>query len=522
MSCRGCGTSPLPVIDWRGFLACCAGCAGAAVLGGGLGLGPSHGGRAGARRKPRVRLVFCEVANTQPIWPNIGYDFAARREELSRALRDGCPDVEFLPEVVTTPEETDALLTRSDEVDGYLVYVLGLSWRGNPQKICMAGRPTLLVDDPFGGSGEFMTQLPRVHAAGVPTEWVSSTRVEDVIASARCFGVLSREGATPEAFVRACREARRARTPGWSGAACAPDLIRPRDFDETVERLGETRILVVGGGQDDALRDAARALLGVRLMPISFEEAQAAYERADRGEAVEFAERWMSEAAEVVEPARGDVEDAGAMYVAMRALLGAHGATGISINCLGGFYGGHLGAYPCLGFCQLNNDGMVGGCEADQHAALTMMLGSTLFGRPGYISDPVFDTSKNEVVYAHCVAPTRVFGPDGPVNPYRLRSHSEDRMGASIQSMPPAGYMTTTMMLDPQGRRLLMHRGRSVENVESEMACRTKLGVELLGDIEKLATEWRMGWHRVTFYGDLREPVLAFADRIGLEVIEEA
>jgi hypothetical protein len=67
-----------------------------------------------------------------------------------------------------------------------------------------------------------------------------------------------------------------------------------------------------------------------------------------------------------------------------------------------------------------------------------------------------------------------------------------------------------------------MHQGRSAENIYNDMACRTKLAVELKGDIEKLVSNWSMGWHRVTFYGDLREPLLAFADRVGLKVVEEA
>ena len=29
-------------------------------------------------------------------------------------------------------------------------------------------------------------------------------------------------------------------------------------------------------------------------------------------------------------------------------------------------YGGHMAAYPCLGFSQLNNDGFIGACEADR------------------------------------------------------------------------------------------------------------------------------------------------------------
>ena len=42
------------------------------------------------------------------------------------------------------------------------------------------------------------------------------------------------------------------------------------------------------------------------------------------------------------------------------------------------------------------------------------------------------------------------------------------------------------------------------------------------GDIEKLTENWRMGWHRVTFYGDIREPVVELCDRLKLEMIEEA
>jgi len=150
------------------------------------------------------------------------------------------------------------------------------------------------------------------------------------------------------------------------------------------------------------------------------------------------------------------------------------------------------------------------------------MAGTALFGRPGYISDPVIDTAKYQVIYAHCVAMTRVFGPDGPSNPYRIRDHSEDRKGAALQSLMPIGYMTTTVEIDPPTKTMLMHQGRSAENIDNDMACRTKLAVELKGDIEKLVSNWSMGWHRVTFYGDLREPLLAFADRAGLKVVEEA
>jgi hypothetical protein len=54
------------------------------------------------------------------------------------------------------------------------------------------------------------------------------------------------------------------------------------------------------------------------------------------------------------------------------------------------------------------------------------------------------------------------------------------------------------------------------------LACRTKLAAIVKGDIEKLTENWAMGWHRVTFYGDLRDTTIELCDRLNLELIEEA
>jgi hypothetical protein len=146
-----------------------------------------------------------------------------------------------------------------------------------------------------------------------------------------------------------------------------------------------------------------------------------------------------------------------------------------------------------------------------------------LTGRPGYISDPVIDTSKNQIIYAHCVAPSKMFGPQGPSNPYHLRSHSEDRKGAVVRSLMPLGYMTTTVEFHPMRKEVLFHQGKSVENVDDDKACRSKLAAEVKGDVEKLMNEWdQWGWHRVTVYGDLKEPVRQLADALKLRFVEEA
>jgi len=83
--------------------------------------------------------------------------------------------------------------------------------------------------------------------------------------------------------------------------------------------------------------------------------------------------------------------------------------------------------------------------------------------------------------------------------------------------------MTTTVELSSDRKEVLFHQGKAVENDPDDRACRTKLGVKPAGYIEKLFTMWdKWGWHRVTFYCDLREPVFALADAAGWKVVEEA
>ena len=167
-------------------------------------------------------------------------------------------------------------------------------------------------------------------------------------------------------------------------------------------------------------------------------EVNEAWKAADEDQARAIADAWTQAAAGVLGVSRQTLNQSAAMYLAEKAMLLKYGARAITINCLGGFYGGHIHAYPCLGFHQLLNDGLVGGCECDVRSAATMLAFTTLTqGRPGYISDPVIDTSRRQIIYAHCVASNRPFGPGGDSNPYHIMTHSEDRQGASVRSILP-------------------------------------------------------------------------------------
>jgi hypothetical protein len=470
----------------------------------------------------KIRIVHSLHAPVQsgPDWPNQGYDFNPFMERTRTLLGKAFPDYEFVTSLATGPEQAKAILDtdQAADIDGYLVFQLNC-WNRVVQTIASSGKPVLYVDFQYGGSGGFLTYTAaflRENARNVG--FVASSKPKDLLAAVRCFGALKRGEAADLAAATA--RVRVERTPKPSRLNCKPDSVETLSTEDCVRQMKDSKILAVPSQESGP----GEPLFTIPVEHVAFAELNEAWKRADADEASAIADRWEQTASRIEGVSRQTLEQSAAMYLAQKAVMKKHDARAITINCLGGFYGGHIHAYPCLGFHELSNEGLIGACECDVRSTATMVAMTALTqGRPGYISDPVIDTAKRQIIYAHCVASNRPFGPDGKTNRFQILTHSEDRQGASVRSILPVGYLTTTLEVAQDRKEILLHQAKAMANDPDDRACRTKLAAEPLGDIEKLFTQWdRWGWHRVTFYGDLKEPVYALADAIGWKVVEEA
>ncbi|NQT00852.1 MAG: hypothetical protein HQ580_02395 [Planctomycetes bacterium] len=512
--CACCGVSR------RQFLAAgCAACTGAV----GLLANAKQLHAARDKSKVQIRIIYSLHAPKQPgpDWPNVGFDFRPVMKRINADLAEQCKGFDFISSIANGPEEAKKILERdkSAAIDGYLVYQMNC-WNRVVQTIATSGKPVLYADFQYGGSGGFL-----VYTAGFLRNkaqnvgFVASSRIEDLVEAVKCFELVKKGGTTSD-FVAATQRVRVARTPRAGNLACTPDNLKTISPRECLRQMKESKILSVRNQESGP----AESIMGIPVVKVSFAEVNDAWKAADKNQAREIVDRWEKTALQVTRVKRDTLQTSAAMYLGMKDVLKKHRANAIAINCLGGFYGGHIHAYPCLGFHELNNEGLIGACECDLRSTATMVTMTALTrGRPGYISDPVIDTSKRQIIYAHCVASNRVFGSKGRANPFQIMTHSEDRQGASVRSILPLGYMTTTLEFSHDRKEVLFHQGKAVANDPDDRACRTKLAVEPVGDIEKLFTMWdQWGWHRVTYYGDLKEPVFALADALGYKMIEEA
>jgi hypothetical protein len=424
--------------------------------------------------KAKLRLVFAHPLPERQGWPYQHYDYEKRKADYLGKLTKSCPNVDFLPVWSKNAEESQKILQGDREVDGYVVYILGIPSDSRP--IVHSGRPVLLIDDLYGGTGSFLGAYGDAKRKGMRVAGVSSTDFDDVVKGVRLFEVMKR-------------------------MACS-NLIDVTDRDI--------------GDRARIFKDA----LGVNVVKMSASELNAAYEKSNRAEAKKWAKMWIDGAEKVIEPSVEEIEKSAGMYLGMNDLMMKNKAQGIAVDCLQMFYGNKMVAYPCLGFFQMLNDGYVGACEADIQSASTMLLVTYMTGRPGYISDPVIDTSKNQIIYAHCVSTSMVYGPQGARNRYEIRSHSEDRKGASVRSIMPVGEMTTSLKFLPESKTVVIHTARTVDNIDEDRACRTKLAAEV-PNARKLMADWAHGWHRVTVYGDYRTEIDMLSGLLGFRFVEE-
>jgi L-fucose isomerase-like protein len=452
--------------------------------------------------KLKVGLVFSHRYKEEAHWPRIGFDYKERGEELTHRLEVYCGEVKFIPRIAHSSEEAEEVLKdlKKENVDGFIVYMLGL-WTGTNLEgdfpisntsgaarnsvgciIARHGYPTLFVDDLYGGSGEFLLSMGFANKENLPVVGIASSNFEDVA-----------EGV---------------------------ELLK------VIKSLKESKIILIAEGYYELWTDKNELehIFGTKIEEMSFKELSDYYDNVSDKDIEYWVNRWTSNALSIVEPSIEEIKKSARMYIALKEIMKDRRADTITIDCFGALKKGLINAYPCLAFFQLNNDGFAAICEGDLDSTITYLIGSYLSGRPGFVSDPVIDISKGQIIYAHCTCTNYVNGLGRKSNLYSIRSHAENKAGAAVQSFLPAGSVVSTLKVNTQEKAIAFHKGIAKGVVEQEdRACRTKLAVEV--NASKILDNWNnivdFKWHRVTFYDDLGKKIKNIARLLNLRFIKE-
>lgn len=434
-------------------------------------------------RGTKVKVARFYMGTSQGLWPKPKLDFKSEiglYESQFAKLKDELSDVEFvIDQLVSSPDQIVPLKNKLKDVDGILAIHLSMGIRPALDEILSVDRPTVFFAVPYSGH-----------------EWAG-------------FGALQKQklGAKLECML----------TTDYSRLAAA---VRPF---RAIHHLREAKILNVTTRSFDEYANAMKSKFGTEIKRIERQQVLDAYDAVSDADAKAETERWIKAAKELVEPSPADVFKSCKLALALENLLDRENATAMTIDCYGTMWDKtiKLPAYPCLGFTRLNNIGLGGICESDLQCAMTHVLFQGLSGKPGFISDPTVDESRNSIILAHCLGTTKMDGPSGPAAPYKLRTVMERTEGVVPQVFMRTGQKVTQAILVGSDR-LLYFTGEILDAPDIDRGCRTKITVKVDGDAQTLWKSWSSGLHRQTCYGDISEEMKYFCKFKEVQMVNEA
>jgi hypothetical protein len=160
-------------------------------------------------------------------------------------------------------------------------------------------------------------------------------------------------------------------------------------------------------------------------------------------------------------------------------------------------------------------------------STLTMLMFAYAFRVPGFISDPVFDTSRNALIHFHCTSATKMDGPAGTRLPFTIRTQTDSGQGVSLDVENRIGQVVTCakfINLDT----MLISTGKIIDVTHDKLGCRTQFWTEV-ADASGMFRDWGAGvlegdtmtlLHRVVFYGDYMQDIKNLGILMGFKVVE--
>jgi hypothetical protein len=432
----------------------------------------------------RIHVVY---VGTGGAWPTPSFDApaeVARFKEYLAGVQARLGDVEFVGGelIPNTAPAAEKLAGSLGDTDALLLIHLSFG-SGEPLlKLIDAGLPTAIFSQPF--SGHDWMYVPMWQKAGRKVILLTSSDLAELDRAAALLRV--------------------------------------------PVRMRQSRIILIGPPRGTAAACSAEKVkqqLGAELIPMTAEQIIQAHNAVDPKAAEAEAQRyWIGPAKRIVEPSREDICNSARLYLALKDIMIERGAQAVtSSHCMG------LPAKGCLAFSKLNDLGLVGACEGDMDSTLTMLIFSYAFGVPGFISDPLFDTSKNAVIHAHCTSTTKLDGPSGERAPFLIRNQCDTNQGVSLEVQMRVGQRITCAKLANLDT-MLISTGKIIELTDYfDRGCRTQITTEVR-DARKMAHGWGSGvlgqdmmtlLHRVVFYGDHLESTRDLCMLMGINLVEE-
>ncbi len=211
---------------------------------------------------------------------------------------------------------------------------------------------------------------------------------------------------------------------------------------------------------------AVRRRWGVTLVPVPMADVLADHATRSPGEApVHWRDHGHG-------PSVAEVDAAGALQPTLTAVLERHHVDAVTVRCFD--FLGELHTSGCLALADLNEAGIVAGCEGDVAAAVAMLWIRHRLDAVSWIANPAqVDPAAGELVLAHCtIAPSLT-------EDLHLHTHFESGIGVGISGTIPNGPVTLVRLGGRGLERRWLADAEVIGSGDSPDLCRTQATLRL-------------------------------------------
>lgn len=256
-----------------------------------------------------------------------------------------------------------------------------------------------------------------------------------------------------------------------------------------INMLDGTRYGVIGTPADWLIASssnykAIKEKLGVNIIDIPIEEL---LEEVDKKEYPESARSIIKH--DFNEEA---LDGAFCVYGALKRIAEKYQLSGFTVRCFDILKARKTTS--CLALAMMNSEGIVGSCEGDVPAMISIAIMNALTGNPGFQANPSsIDVERNEMVFAHCTVPLNM------VKSYKFETHFESGLSVAVRGVMPTGP-ATIFKTSGDLSNYFVSNATIINNTGSPQLCRTQVVVKLDKKVNYFLTE-SIGNHHIVSIG---------------------
>ena len=266
------------------------------------------------------------------------------------------------------------------------------------------------------------------------------------------------------------------------------------------EELKKTNLGVIGKPSDWLISsvpsyELVKEKLGINLINIKMDELESEYNKPS------FTNRHDIK----LDYDKNELFKADKIYNALNNLVNKYNLNGLTLRCFDLL--SSVKSTGCLGLAYLNYDHLIGTCEGDISAMITMTIVEKLLHQYSFQANPSrIDVLNNKIVFAHCTIPF------GMLKDYHLTTHFESKIGVAIKGELKEEDITI-LRISSNLKDYFISEGKILTNLNDPNLCRTQIEVALDEDVKQLLKK-PCGNHHIIFYGRHKDLIKNVLDEL--------